>query len=423
MEKQQRKLLVNNTIMMYMLSIAKLVIPLISLPYLTRVLSVECYGSVSFVKNFVTYAQIVVDFGFLLSATKDIVILIKNKGDINRAVGNTMYSQIILCLISLVVMLILCFVLDVLDGFELFALLSLVPVVLSVFLFEYVFKAYEQMGKIALRFVVMKIISLILTLCFVKSDKDVLLIPIFDIVASTIAVVMVLFQLKKLGVKCDFSFKRINEAYACLKKSFVYFLSNFMSTAFVGLNTIMVGLLLTKVDIAHWTLSMQLLTAVHALYNPIINSVYPTMIKEKSLRIIHKILLIYIPLIVLGCVVVGFWADEIVCFVFTDQYLTSATLFKYLIPVLILSFPSMLYGWPCFGAIDNPKAHNYTTLIAVMIQIMGIVLLCCFNVFSLVGLCIVKTISELVLCCSRVLFVYKNKTLFLDINTQICRKK
>ncbi len=78
--EQNKKKLVLNTIYMYILSFAKLVIPLISLPYLTKVLSVECVGSVSFIKSIISYAQIMIDFGFLLSSTKDIVGLIRNKG-------------------------------------------------------------------------------------------------------------------------------------------------------------------------------------------------------------------------------------------------------------------------------------------------------------------------------------------------------
>ena len=54
--------------MLYIMNIAKLVFPLITLPYLTRVLSVDCYGVVSYVKATMVYAQLVVDFGFMLSA-------------------------------------------------------------------------------------------------------------------------------------------------------------------------------------------------------------------------------------------------------------------------------------------------------------------------------------------------------------------
>lgn len=412
MNREQKKTLINNTIMMYVLSIAKLVIPLVSLPYLTRVLSVECYGSVAFVKNIVTYFQILVDFGFLLSATKDIVNIMKDKGAVRKEIGNTLLAQLILCFISIIIMLILCFAFDILCGFELYALLSLGTVVLSIFLFEYVFKAYEQMGKIAIRFVVFKVIALILTLIFVKSDNDILLIPIFDIIASMIAIVLVVFQLKKMGIGCDFSLRRIKEAFLTLKKSFIFFVSNFSSTIFTALNTLLIGIILTKTDVAYWTLTMQLLTAVHALYNPIINSVYPTMIKEKNLKIIHKIMTIYIPLILVGCVMVYFLSEKVVTLVFTDKYFESAILFKWIIPVLIFSFPSMLYGWPCFGAIDNEKIYTLTTFIGVISQVIGIVLLVVFDSFTLVNLAVLRGVSEFVLCGARVGFVYKNKEKF-----------
>ena len=61
-----------NVSMLYIMNIAKLVFPLITLPYLTRVLSVDCYGVVSYVKATMVYAQLVVDFGFMLSGVKAI---------------------------------------------------------------------------------------------------------------------------------------------------------------------------------------------------------------------------------------------------------------------------------------------------------------------------------------------------------------
>ena len=64
---------IKNTMMLYGMSIAKIVFPLLTLPYLTRVLSVESYGVVSYVKAVMQYMQLVVDFGFMLSGTKDIV--------------------------------------------------------------------------------------------------------------------------------------------------------------------------------------------------------------------------------------------------------------------------------------------------------------------------------------------------------------
>ena len=71
----EKKVLFKNTFSLYIMNFAKLIFPLFTLPYLTRVLSTESYGVVTYVKAFVTYIQLVLDFGFLLSATKEIVLV------------------------------------------------------------------------------------------------------------------------------------------------------------------------------------------------------------------------------------------------------------------------------------------------------------------------------------------------------------
>ena len=412
MEKSKVKVLVNNTIMMYLLTIAKLIIPLISLPYLTRVLSVDCYGTVSFVKSLISYMQVLVDFGFLLSGTKDVVDIIKNNGNPKEAIGNTLYAQLILSFISVVLMFICCLVFDVIDGYVIFALLSLIPVILSVFLFEYVFKAYEKMDKIAVKFIVMKVISLILTIVFVKNDGDVYLMPIFDILGSLVVVFMTFIQLNRMNIQIDFKFARIVQAFICLKNSFVYFISNFATTAFTLLNTLIIGIMLTKADIAYWNVTMQLVTAVQAMYAPIINSVFPTMLKEKNLKIIHKIMLIYMPLIFIGCGAILLLGDWGVKLVFTSEYLMSSTLLKWLIPVFIFSFPAMLYGWPCLTPINKQKAATCTTIASAVIQVLGLLLLILIGHFNLITICIVRNVTEITLCIPRMALIYKNKNKF-----------
>ena len=191
MNNKTTKRLVGNTVMLYLMTIAKIVIPLISLPYLTRVLSVDCYGSVSFVKSLVAYLQILIDFGFLLSATKEIIRSNETNGNANEATSNAFYAQTMLAFLAQIIMVICAFTFPILKGLELFAILSAVAAGLSILWFEYIFKAYEKMGKIAIRVIVVKSVALVLTLLFVKSDKDIILMPIFDIIASLIATIFV----------------------------------------------------------------------------------------------------------------------------------------------------------------------------------------------------------------------------------------
>ena len=82
----EKKTLMNNTFSLYAMNIVKLIFPLLTLPYLTRILSTETYGVVTYVKSLIVYVQLFLDFGFLLSATKNIFVAKNNKKNINSII-------------------------------------------------------------------------------------------------------------------------------------------------------------------------------------------------------------------------------------------------------------------------------------------------------------------------------------------------
>ena len=63
----QHKRFYSNVVWQYGLQIVKYIFPLITLPYLTRVLLPEGYAIYAYVVSFMTFAQTFVDFGFNLS--------------------------------------------------------------------------------------------------------------------------------------------------------------------------------------------------------------------------------------------------------------------------------------------------------------------------------------------------------------------
>ena len=123
-----KKNVIKNTIMLYGLSIAKIVFPLITLPYLTRVLTVDSYGVVAYVKSVMQYMQIFVDFGFLLSGTKSIVEVREDKTKLGKVTGNILLARIFLSCIAFICLMVLTMTIPLLRENWIFTILSYIPV-------------------------------------------------------------------------------------------------------------------------------------------------------------------------------------------------------------------------------------------------------------------------------------------------------
>ena len=391
--------LVMNTAMLYVMNIAKLVFPFLTLPYLTRVLSVEGYAVVSYVKSVMQYMQLTVDFGFLLSATTAIVKASGDRKQIGSIVSNTILAKLLLSGVSLAALLAMTASIELLREHVVFVLLSFVTVALSSFLVDYLFRGLEQMQEITARFVLMKGISTALTFLVVRSDADLLWIPVLDILGTLASLVLVWIRVGRYELR--FSRPRLAVAWASIKESFLYFLSDIATTAFMALNTLLIGILLPVEQVALWSVALQIVSAVQLMFNPITSGIYPEMVRSKSKRLLKKVCLLCLPVLILGCAALYVLSDLAVLIVAGEKYLEAVPVLQMLIPMLMISFPTILLGWPALGALGRVKETTTTTVISALVQCLGLVALMAVGRFTIVNICILRGITEFVQLAAR----------------------
>ena len=267
--KNEKKVLAKNTISLYVMNIVKLLFPLATLSYLTRVLSTSTYGSVTYIKSLIVYVQLFLDFGFLLSATKNIVKANNDKDKIGSIVGNTIFEKVILGLGTSIIYILACLLIPIINGNLLFAVIYLFATLFSILILDFLYRGIEKMHYVAIPYIVSKTICLIFTFILVKNDGDILFIPLLELIGNFAAAIISLLLLKK--VKIAINFRNTNKCFEDIKESSIYFISNFATTIFGALTTIVAGFYVSTENIAFWGICMQLLSAAKALYNPLTN--------------------------------------------------------------------------------------------------------------------------------------------------------
>lgn len=403
--RKEEKTATKNTAMLYLMNIAKMVFPLLTLPYLTRVLSVPTYGVVTYVKAVMQYMQLLLAFGFSLSATKEVVNANLDKEKIGQILGDVQVAKLILAGIAGAALVVLTGVIQILRENILFVALSFLNVVIMELLADFLFRGVDRMQVLTVRFVVSKLISTACTFLFIKNDSHLLLIPVFDCLGSLAALVMVLVELKKMDIRMKPT--GIRESMRMLKESATYFASEMATTAFGALNTLLIGIYVDATQVAYWGLVMQLVGAVNSMYTPITSGIYPSMIRTKSLGFIRKVLMIFMPIVTVGCLICYFGAELILMIVGGAEYAAAVPVFRCMIPVMFFSFAAMLFGWPTLGAIGKTRETTMTTIITAVAQVIGLVILIAVDQFTLIHIALLRGATELLMLSLRVGVCYR----------------
>ena len=410
MSKSNR--IVQNTAMLYIMNIAKLIFPLVTQGYLARVLSADGgFAVYTYVRGSVmTYVQLVIDFGFLLSATRAIAQVREDREQVGRIVGHVMVGKGFLSLAALAVLAILSLFIPLLGSNPVYTALSFLQAMTTIFLVDFLFHGLERMHVITIRYFITRVITVALTFLLIKDDGDLLLIPLLEIIGNLAAIVWVWLDIHRAQIPVRF--RSWKETWAMLKDSFVYFLSDIASTAFGALNTLLIGIVMTERDVSVWGIAMTFVSAVQMMYTPITNSIYPHMVREKSLGVIKKVLMIFLPVVVIGCVVVWFGAELLVMILAGKELLDAAPLLRWLIPLLFISFLAAIFGWPVLGAIGKSKETTITTITAAAAQVAGLVVLLAVDRFTFFNLAMLRAGTDLLLTVHRMGYCWKYRKEF-----------
>lgn len=403
MLSKTRNNLLSNAFHMYVFTFAKIVLPLFTLPYLTRILSLENYGLVAYVKSFNSYIQLLIDYGFILSATRSIVRAKDDYNEIGRITGNVFIEKLILSILGVFLTILLVDRIGILNENRLFVWLFFLSSLVTILIPDFLFRGLEKMEYITFPFIVSKLSVLILTFLVIDNDSDLLYIPILEILGNSLAAIISLYFVRKHKIRISYDNYKI--WIMDLKYSSIYFFSNFATTVFGALTTLIVGIMLKKNEIAYWSICMQFVTAAKSLYSPIVNTIYPHMLVDFNLNLVKKISKLFVIPLILGSFIVLFAGEDIMVIIGGNQFYAAGKILKALLPVFIFSFYSMLIGWPVLGTQGMEKETTITTVVSAIIQIVGICLLIFLNRFDLLLLALCSGVSEMYLLISRLLLL------------------
>lgn len=194
------KVVASNFGYLMLLQIAGYIFPLITIPYLARVIGVDGFGKIAFAGGVVIWLKTISDWGFNYTATRDVALNKDNLERVSEIFSNVLWARIFLMLISFLILLGAIAIIPYFKENQAILLVSFLLVPGGIFFPEWFFQAMERMKFITIFSLLSKTIFTLLIFLFVKSKEDYILQPLFIsfgfIVCGIFAMYVILFRWK-----------------------------------------------------------------------------------------------------------------------------------------------------------------------------------------------------------------------------------
>ncbi|MDQ1772718.1 oligosaccharide flippase family protein [Labilibaculum sp. A4] len=270
-----------------LLQVFNLFLPLITYPYLIRVLGKEIYGIVIFAQAIVGYLMILVGFGFNISATKDVSLHRNNRDKLSEIVSSVFLIKGFLLILAILILSILVMVIPQSNGYEMLFFLTLWMCLYDVIFPIWYFQGIEEMKYITYITLISRLTFLFLIFVFIHSPKDYLYLPIingFGAILAGVSSLVIVFKKHKI------KFKFVS--FSCLKSYFIdtfpFFVSNISTTLYMTTSKVVLGAFVGMKEVAYYDLAEKLSTVLKTPIQIIGQAIYPSIAKNRDLVFVRK---------------------------------------------------------------------------------------------------------------------------------------
>lgn len=409
----KKKLLLKNTVMLYILTFSSYFFSFISVPYQTRVLGPDLYGRLGLAAAFVAYFQLLIDFGFLLSATEDVSSHRDDKAYLCRTLTSVMSIKLIFSALSMAVVLGLCSFIPKFSEDPWLYVLYILMTIVNAMLPDFIYRGLEQMTAITVRTVLIRLFFTIMIFVCLRDQGDYYLVPILNIIGGLGAIAGVYYHLyKSLGI--HFTRPDSKDILRCFKRSSTFFYSRIATTLYSSSNTLLLGLVCGDFLTGLYTSADKLVNTAKNAASPIADSMYPYMMKNRDFKLVKKVLLMLMPIIIVGCAVVFMFAEPLCLWIFGDEYVGTGAVLRALIPTVVFILPNYILGFPTLGAMGLSKYANLSIIVGTVVHIIGLGVIALCGWFGLISVAIMTSITEFVILFYRAYMIWKNRKVFSD---------
>ena len=392
-----------------LLKVLNIIFPMITFPYIARVLSASGVGKVHFSLSVIAYFILISRVGIPMYGIRECAKYKDNKNKLSKAVQEILLINLISLILSMFVFYLLVFYSGRLSSYKNILLILSINVISTSLGIEWFYQAIEEYKYITIRNIIVKLLSLILIFLFINDKSDVNIYAIILVISLTGGYLYNFFHAQVyVNLFKKYSSYNIKRH---LKPILMLFAMSISISIYVNLDKVMLGLLTNDTAVGYYTAANKMIKVIVALITSLSTVLLPRMsyyiennLTKKIDNLINKSLN-FILIIALPAVVGVFMLAKQIILIFTGTGYTEAILtIKLLAPLILVIGLSNLLGVQILISHGKERLTLISTVIGALINfILNLILI---PKYQHNGAAVATLIAEVAVASTQVYFAY-----------------
>ena len=363
-----RPKLSHNVAALTLVQAASYLFPLVTIPYLTRMLGVASFGKVVLVQSLMALAAIVVDYGFSLSAVRTIAAVHDDKAAVSRIYAATLSSQALLygaCLLLAIGALLLA-PMDEADrcAYIAGALMAATGVAST----QWLFQAFEQLKVYSMMQIGGRALSLPFLFLLVDGPEDVAGAIVFGNLGALLANGFAIHWAHRRQM-VQWSHPGRADLQDALSTGFPIFTSKIATSVFQNSGVLVVGAVAGNSAAGLYALAEKIRKTAQSVLQPVTQALYPRMCHlfgtdpAAARQMLRRVSPLILGATATGSLLLFALAEPIVLAFGGAHYLDAVPLLRIMAVLPLISSASSIAG--LFVILPNGMTTTYNSIILI----------------------------------------------------------
>ena len=355
-----------NFIMNFILTASQFIFPLITFPYVSRVLQAAGNGKLSFVASVSNYFIMIASLGIPTYGIRACAKVRDDKNNLSKTVQEIYLINLIMTVLATAIYIICIFSVSKFQADKNLFLIYGLNIVLNMFGMNWLFQALEQYDYITFRSIAFKVISLILMFFLVHQQEDYIIygaITVFAAVGSNILNFIRAHQFVEFRGSGDYEIKKH------IRPILVLFAQSLVISIYTNLDTVMLGFIKTDVDVGYYNAAVKIKMILLSLVTSLGNVLLPRMtyyvkhnlqieFKNTMLKALNFTVLMSVPLVTYF----GIYAGESIDFLAGSGYAGAILAMQFITIAVVPNGLTGVLGMQVLTALEKEKYVLYSVI-------------------------------------------------------------